>query len=70
MFIIHKLCELLQSAIPYPLIILLKHNEQYCFNTADKRINQVEKEKRVVSFFTLLNSLMKNAMVLKSFSQA
>jgi len=47
-----KVCELLQSAIPYPLIILLKHNEQYCFNTADKRINQVEKEKRVISSST------------------
>lgn len=44
-----KVAELLQSVIPYYLIIFLQYENQFCFNVADKRINQVDKTKRVLA---------------------
>jgi hypothetical protein len=40
--------KLLQQAFPYPLIVLLRFEAEYLINWADKRINQVDKSKRVV----------------------
>lgn len=44
-----KVAELLQSAIPYSLIIIFQYEEEYCLNVAEKRINQIENEKRVIN---------------------
>ena len=43
-----KSAELLQSVIPYSLIILFEFENEYCFNIAEKRINQVDKSKKVI----------------------
>jgi len=44
-----KAAEILQSSIPYSLIILFQYEEEFCFSVADKRINQVENDKRVIN---------------------
>lgn len=46
-----KACELLQNAIPYPLVLLVEHENSFCFNVAHKRINQNDKQKRTIEGF-------------------
>lgn len=47
-----KSAELLQAAIPYSLVILFQCNDEYCFNIAEKRINQIDNSKRVIGNYT------------------
>ncbi|MBI9030994.1 DUF4391 domain-containing protein [bacterium] len=43
-----KVAELLQSIIPYSILIIFQYQIEVCFNIAEKRINQVDREKRVI----------------------
>ncbi len=47
-----KVAEILHTAIPYQLVILFSYQDVLSFNIADKRINQVDKDKRVISNYT------------------
>jgi hypothetical protein len=47
-----KSADLLQSSIPYSLVIVFQYQDEICFNIAEKRINQVDKEKRVIGNYT------------------
>jgi len=43
--------KLVQRSIPYPLILILAHEERLLIQVADKRINQADREKMVVESF-------------------
>jgi hypothetical protein len=43
-----RIANFMQRSIPYPLILLFTQGNQICLSIADKRINQVDKEKWVV----------------------
>ncbi len=40
-----KISEVIQRAIPYPVVLFLVNGTQICINTAPKRINKADKEK-------------------------
>lgn len=46
-----KVYELIQKAIPYPLIIVLRLKENIMINTAFKRINKNDEEKDIIEKF-------------------
>jgi hypothetical protein len=43
-----KIAELIQKYIPYPILLCVYCDNQYILNTADKRINRNEANKRTV----------------------
>ena len=43
-----KIAELIQKYIPYPILLCVYCDKQFIFNTADKRINRNEANKRTV----------------------
>jgi hypothetical protein len=44
-----RVARLLQKAIPYPLVLGFTYNEEFCFQLAEKSINQGQKNKRVIT---------------------
>lgn len=62
-----KSAELLQSAIPYHLLIIFQYEDEFCFNIAEKRINQIDKEKRVVAEYTITRWFKENDKILIQF---
>ncbi|AWK52500.1 DUF4391 domain-containing protein [Clostridium beijerinckii] len=50
-----KICEIIQKIIPYPLIIVLTHEEKVLINTAYKRINKVDENKNTIDDFVYSN---------------
>ena len=50
-----KICEIIQKAIPYPLIIVLTHEDKVLINTAYKRINKVDESKNTIEEFIYSN---------------
>ena len=43
-----RICEIIQKAIPYSLIVICEHNGSILFNGASKRINKNDAEKNTV----------------------
>ena len=43
-----RIASFINKAIPYPLVIVLKHNDKFMVALANKRINQVDKSKLVI----------------------
>lgn len=43
-----KVCNMIQKAFPAPMFLVLHHEGEYCVNWCMKRINQVDKTKRVL----------------------
>lgn len=50
-----KICEIIQKTIPYPLIIVLTHDEKVLINAAYKRINKVDESKNTLDDFIYSN---------------
>lgn len=50
-----KICEIIQKTIPYPLIIVLTHEDKVLINTAYKRINKVDESKNTINDFIFSN---------------
>ena len=47
-----RLAQIIQRAIPYPLLIVFTQGSRFALNVADKRINQADREKiRVDAFY-------------------
>ncbi|WP_322018750.1 DUF4391 domain-containing protein [Clostridium butyricum] len=62
-----KICELIQKAIPYPLILVVKSDNKILINTAYKRINKNDEEKNTIEQFIYtdwidLNNINENQM--------
>ncbi|MCE5219854.1 MAG: DUF4391 domain-containing protein [Clostridium sp.] len=55
-----KICEIIQKTIPYPLIIVLTHDEKVLINTAYKRINKVDESKSTIDDFIYINWICMN----------
>jgi len=64
---LYKTCELLQAAIPYPLVLLVDSEGEFCLNTADKRINQNEKQKRTIEHYNYTGWLNENDKITTAF---
>ncbi len=47
-----KVAEILHTVIPYQLLIVFSYQDELSFNIADKRINQVDKDKRIIGNYT------------------
>lgn len=43
-----RIAGFIQKAIPYPLVLIFSHENHFCLNVADKRINQADRQKWVV----------------------
>lgn len=46
-----KICEIIQKTIPYPLILVLIHEDKLLINAAYKRINKVDESKSTIDEF-------------------
>ena len=45
---IKRIAGFIQKTIPYPLVVIFTHENKFCLNLADKRINQADKTKLVL----------------------
>ena len=43
-----RICEIIQRAIPYSLIVICEHKENILFNVASKRVNKNDSQKNTV----------------------
>lgn len=43
-----RICEIIQRAIPYSIIVICEYNESILFNIASKRVNKNDEEKNTV----------------------
>lgn len=50
-----KICEIVQKTIPYPLLIVLMHEDKILLNAAYKRINKVDNSKNTIDNFVYSN---------------
>lgn len=50
-----RICEIIQRTIPYPLIIVLTHEDKVLINTAYKRVNKVDESKNTIDDFVYSN---------------
>jgi len=63
---IDKVANLFQKHIPYPIVLVIENEDEFAVNVCDKKINQIDKSKRIIE--TFINSpnvskLYKNELV-------